>query len=81
MSNVNNNNDIDKSNVIVTTTLPTLVCEKSNELLIDPVRLIDDGHIYEKQIIENYLLSNNTSPVTGEVLKSKEIVEEKELNN
>ena len=79
MSNVNNNNDIDKSNVIVTTTLPTLVCEKSNELLIDPVRLIDDGHIYEKQIIENYLLSNNTSPVTGEVLKSKEIVEEKEL--
>eukprot|EP00943_MAST-04B_sp_MAST-4B-sp1_P001611 g1611.t1 len=64
---------------IVTTALPTLLCEKSNEILINPVRLVDDGHVYEKKIIEEYLLTHDTSPVTGETLKTKELVEETEL--
>ena len=64
---------------IVTTALPTLLCEKSNEILINPVRLVDDGRVYEKKIIEEYLLTHDTSPVTGETLKTKELVEETEL--
>jgi hypothetical protein len=64
---------------IVTTTLPTLLCEKSNEILINPVRLVGDGHVYEKKVIEEYLLTHDTSPVTGEILKTKELVEETEL--
>ena len=56
-----------------------LLCEKSNEILINPVRLVGDGHVYEKKVIEEYLLTHDTSPVTGEILKTKELVEETEL--
>ena len=63
------------------TPLPSLVCEKSLQLLRNPVRLLGDGRIYEKEVIETHLMDHDTSPVTGEILSSKELVDEKELKN
>ena len=55
------------------------MCEKSLQLLRSPVRLLGDGRIYEKEVIETHLMDHDTSPTTGDILSSKELVDEKEL--
>ena len=44
-----------------------------------PSPFTGDGRIYEKEVIETHLMDHDTSPTTGEVLSSKELVDEKEL--
>ena len=65
--------------IAASTPLPSLVCEKSLQLLRSPVRLLGDGRIYEKEVIETHLMDHDTSPTTGDILSSKELVDEKEL--
>ena len=50
-----------------------LVCPLSLNLMSDPVTLLD-GHTYERQDIEMWLASNDTSPLTGLALPSKTLV-------
>ena len=46
-----------------------------------PVILIEDGHSYEKQALERWLHNNNTSPMTNNVLKSKDFIVNISLKN
>ena len=52
-------------------------CPISREIMSEPV-IADDGHIYERQMIEQWFIDNNTSPITREninnSLKSCQIV-------
>ena len=43
----------------------SLCCPITLTLMIDPVILTGDGHTYEREAIENWLASNNTSPATN----------------
>ena len=43
------------------------------EIMRDPV-FTNDGHCYERAVIENWLRLNNTSPRTGAELKDKTLV-------
>lgn len=47
-------------------------CPISQELLQDPV-LACDGHVYEQTHIKRWLVDNNTSPITGAALKTKDL--------
>jgi hypothetical protein len=46
---------------------PSFLCPIDRTIMRDPVSSID-GHSYERQHIERWLQSHNTSPVTGAVL-------------
>ena len=46
----------------------------------DPV-LAADGHSYERTALETWLLQNSTSPVTGQPLPHKRIVENVLIRN
>ncbi len=48
-------------------------CPLSMEIFRDPVSTLD-GHCYERAAIENWLMRNNTSPVTGAILQDKTLV-------
>jgi hypothetical protein len=45
----------------------------TKKLMNDPVVLVADGNTYERQSILNWLETHDTSPVTGQVLNSKEM--------
>ena len=47
------------------------LCPITQEIFINPV-MIDDGNTYEKDAIEEWLKSHNTSPLTGSELSSKD---------
>eukprot|EP01084_Bolivina_argentea_P112101 199960_1 len=47
-------------------------CPISLDLMTDPVLLIGDGHTYEREELQKWLQSNNTSPITNETLESKQ---------
>lgn len=47
-------------------------CPISYNVFIDPV-VCSDGHTYERSFIENWLYDNNKSPMTGDILSSKEL--------
>lgn len=42
--------------------------------MVDPVLLLADQHTYERAAITAWLESRNTSPVTGEVLATRDVV-------
>ena len=49
----------------------SLECPITHALLQDPVILGVTGHTYERQAIEKWLESNNTDPISGEVLENR----------
>jgi hypothetical protein len=49
-----------------------LMCCITQELLEDPV-VTCDGHTYSRMAIEKWLLTHNTSPVSGETLENKTV--------
>mmetsp|Transcript_45874 Transcript_45874/g.93880 ORF Transcript_45874/g.93880 Transcript_45874/m.93880 type:complete len:283 (+) Transcript_45874:91-939(+) len=51
----------------------SFVCPISMELMVDPVAA-SDGHTYDRDDIERWLIKHNTSPLTNEELASKELV-------
>ena len=53
--------------------LDPLNCPLTQQMMQNPV-ITSDGHTYERAAIEEWLKYNNTSPITGEEVKSKEIV-------
>lgn len=50
-----------------------LLCPILHELFEDPVSTAD-GHTYERSAIERWLMTKNTSPVTGTVLEHKKLI-------
>ena len=47
-------------------------CPITHDIMCDPV-ICEDGHIYERAAIMEWLMNNNTSPTTKRVLKSKQL--------
>lgn len=52
-----------------------LICHLTGEFIKCPIVLVSDGYSYEKKGIEEWLKTNNTSPLTGKILESKECIE------
>jgi len=50
----------------------TLFCPITLGLMIDPVKA-SDGHYYEREALINWLLINNTSPLTREPIVASEL--------
>ena len=47
-----------------------LLCPLTHELLIDPV-MTEDGHTYERAVLERWLSSHDTDPLTGVVMRDR----------
>eukprot|EP01105_Mastigella_eilhardi_P003620 TRINITY_DN1474_c0_g2_i1.p1 TRINITY_DN1474_c0_g2~~TRINITY_DN1474_c0_g2_i1.p1 ORF type:complete len:691 (+),score=143.95 TRINITY_DN1474_c0_g2_i1:81-2153(+) len=58
--------------------LPEFLDSVTEELMMEPVTAAD-GHTYEQSDMREWLPRHNTSPITGEPLKSKELVPNDEL--
>jgi hypothetical protein len=52
---------------------PSFVCPITHELMVDPVSTVD-GQVYERQAIEAWLKTNDTSPITNEPLPLKLLI-------
>jgi hypothetical protein len=48
------------------------MCPLSLEVMVDPV-MAADGHTYERSAIEPWLANHNTSPLTTQLLESKDL--------
>ena len=53
-------------------------CPITTELMADPV-MAADGHSYERSAIMEWLATNNTSPLTREVLEHKQVIANRTL--
>ena len=53
-------------------------CPISLDIMIEPVQAAD-GFTYERSFIEKWLIHENTSPKTGEILSSKNLISNKTL--
>lgn len=51
-----------------------LCCPITQEIMKEPVLLVETGQTYEKSVIEEWLKNHDTCPITGVVLKSKATV-------
>lgn len=60
------------------TTPKSFFCPITQEIMSDPM-LCSDGFAYEKEAIEFWLSSNNSSPVTGAALTSTTLIPQNEL--
>jgi len=58
---------------LVETTSPLLLCPITGKLMRDPVSTVD-GQVYEREAIEAWLETHDTSPVTGQQLPMKLLV-------
>lgn len=50
----------------------SFICCSSLDLMVDPV-MTSDNHIYERSVIEQWLSTHNTSPLTNERLANKHL--------
>lgn len=57
-----------------------LECPMTHERFVDPV-IARDGITYERASIEEWFLSNDTSPMTGVVLEDKALIPNVALRN
>jgi hypothetical protein len=48
-------------------------CSITGLIMVDPVST-SDGHVYERESIEEWLKDHNTSPLTGKNLEHKKLV-------
>ncbi|CAF1296805.1 unnamed protein product [Adineta ricciae] len=55
-----------------------LVCPITLEIFRNPVKATD-GHIYEREAIEKWIVDHGTSPITRETLKINELIPQNEL--
>lgn len=55
-----------------------LVCPITLEIFRDPVKATD-GHIYEREAIEKWIVDHGTSPITRETLKINELIPQSQL--
>jgi len=58
----------------------TLICPIICEMMVNPV-VAADGHTYERSAIEEWLKKRDTSPMTGEKMKSKVLVDNFQLRS
>jgi hypothetical protein len=59
---------------------PSFYCPISHQCMHDPV-VLTDGHTYERQHIEHWLQTNETSPVSGAKLSKKTVFPNHALRN
>ena len=55
-----------------------LLCPITQDIMLNPVET-SDGHVYERQYIEDWLRDHDTSPMTGAQLKNKDLKEYQKL--
>lgn len=68
------------SSSFTTTITPTaFICPISQDIMTDPVILIETGATYERREILKWLSNHNTDPLTNEVLKNKTIIPNRAL--
>eukprot|EP01023_Acetabularia_acetabulum_P013202 TRINITY_DN1630_c1_g3_i9.p1 TRINITY_DN1630_c1_g3~~TRINITY_DN1630_c1_g3_i9.p1 ORF type:complete len:339 (-),score=39.39 TRINITY_DN1630_c1_g3_i9:363-1379(-) len=51
-----------------------LICPITEDLMKEPVVLMDTGQVYERSAIQKWLARNNRDPITNVVLQSKQVV-------
>jgi hypothetical protein len=61
-------------NVAEDDTPDAICCPITQDTMNDPVLLVGDGHTYEREAIETWLIQKNTSPLTNEVLTDLTLV-------
>ncbi|CAF3608242.1 unnamed protein product [Rotaria sp. Silwood1] len=58
-----------------TSSIPSnFICPITQDIMENPVLLVEDGHSYEKSALERWLKDHNTSPLTNNQLKSQTFV-------
>eukprot|EP01126_Amoeba_proteus_P036078 TRINITY_DN3662_c0_g1_i1.p1 TRINITY_DN3662_c0_g1~~TRINITY_DN3662_c0_g1_i1.p1 ORF type:complete len:141 (-),score=31.01 TRINITY_DN3662_c0_g1_i1:124-546(-) len=60
---------------------PSFLCPITQEIMVNPVLLLDTGSTYERRAIETWLQTKNTDPTSGVVLKNKTLVPILSLKN
>merc|ERR1712130_654037 len=66
---MNNNSSDDSENEVEIP--PEFLCPITHQIMTDPV-LICDGHSYERDAIQDWLIKHDKSPMTNSVLASKQ---------
>jgi len=59
---------------VVKNTMPSLICSITHEIFRDPV-IAADGHTYEREAIEQWFASKQTSPCTGQELPHAHLID------
>ena len=49
-------------------------CAISGEVPSEPVIAAPSGHVYEKRLIEKYIVENGTDPITGSKLEASDLI-------
>jgi ankyrin repeat protein len=70
---------MDVTNVNLELNIDLFVCPLSHEIFNDPV-IAEDGHLYERSAIDEWLLTNKSSPITREPIGSR-LVESYTIKN
>ena len=55
-----------------------LICPITLEIFRDPVK-VGDGHIYEREAIQRWILQHGTSPITRQTLQINDLVRDDQL--
>merc|ERR1712070_859301 len=58
-----------------------LLCPLSNTLMSDPVLCAGDGHTYERAVVTRWFETHDSSPITGEMLTSKQLIPNNTIRN
>tara|TARA_R110002050_G_scaffold270335_1_gene413369 strand:- start:387 stop:911 length:525 start_codon:yes stop_codon:yes gene_type:complete len=58
---------------VINAALQHLVCPITQKLFVDPV-VLSDGYTYEREAVVLYLEEHNTSPVTGQLLRTFAVI-------
>lgn len=57
---------------------PTYVCSITNQIMLEPVTAAD-GHTYEREAIEQWLETYDTSPITKNILEHKRLMPNQDM--
>lgn len=83
LSKLNRKSGVDNTTTTTTPlnfTIPhELYCPISLSIMVDPVIVVEDGHSYEREEIEEWFKTNQTSPKEGSLLSSTMVIPNKAM--